>query len=118
MQEILFKAKSLNNQWVEGYFIKDVRRAYILTRDKWEQVEIKPQTVCFYTGRNDANGKRIFSNDICQYLSEEYDGSIHTDECSIFWNEELATFDYVGSHGDGIGDTSDLVVVGNIFDKE
>ena len=79
MREILFKAKRLDNEWVEGYYQKrfdlDGSEQHLIFWSKsytvWEYAEIDPDTICQYTGLVDKNGQKIWENDICEMV---YDG--------------------------------------------
>ena len=73
MREILFKAKRIDNgEWAEGYYVKKYdllgnEEHLIFHADSykvWEYVEVDPETLCWFTGRCDKNGNRIWENDI------------------------------------------------------
>lgn len=72
--EILHKAKRKDNgEWVEGYYHKRYgvygeldcifwSKAY----NYWECIEVDPETVCAYTGKNDISSNTDRSHDcIC-----------------------------------------------------
>lgn len=82
MREILFKAKRIDDcKRVEGYYQKRYgllgnEEHLIFHADShtaWEYSEIDPETLCWFTGLCDKNGKRIWENDIlmCHGNSED-----------------------------------------------
>ena len=89
MREILFKAKTLDGDWVEG----DYRRSpiklsklfydsatHIIETEDHGTCEIDRKTLCQYTGLKDKNGDKIFEGDILTdrdgvYNVEWYSGS-------------------------------------------
>lgn len=80
MREILSKAKRIDNgEWIEGSLINldiDSGHCYIVPPYKKastlpinflitsRMVLVDPETICWFTGRCDKNGKRIWENDI------------------------------------------------------
>lgn len=66
MREILFKGKT-NNSWVQGLLAYKNGKWYISNQFGLPfTYEIKPETICQYTGATDKNGNKIWENDIIQ----------------------------------------------------
>lgn len=134
MREILFKAKRLNGEWVEGYYVKGKDEAgetehYIANaKNKWVKLLlIAPETLCQYTGTNDRNGNKIWENDIVQdEKHEEYVGVVQYGKYAKCDCDQHETF--VGFYTDwkwesdllrkDLGFWEDKVkVIGNVFDN-
>lgn len=81
MMEILHKAKrKYTGEWVEGYYIKTKESSYILTeiilgefKEKFQDwVEVDPETVCAYTGKDGEKGKKIWEHDVVSISTYDY----------------------------------------------
>lgn len=79
-REILFKAKRIDNEeWLEGFVYKsygcrngnrhDVYFIHVYEED--EHYEVDRSTVCSDTGVTDKNGKKIWKNDIVDFLGNK-----------------------------------------------
>lgn len=135
MREILFKAKERHShKWVEGYYVKRGNMTFIYpaipevvsrslakeirpnhsvksTQKKIKEVFlVDPETVCQYTGLTDKNGAKIFEGD---KLSDKYGD---TGVVKFGWSYGACGF-FCEGVVDDITD-NDLLVIGNIYDKE
>lgn len=124
MREILFKAKRLDNgEWVHGYIVRHPSAVQIGESSPWYIhvppvdpddnggiFNIDPETVCQYTGLTDENGVRIFEGD---KLADKYGD---TGVVKFGWSYGTYGF-FCEGVVDDITD-NDLLVIGNIYDKE
>lgn len=124
-REILFKAKTKKtSDWVKGYYVfaaetlgKDnihvMFDGYGLNRE----VEIKPETLCQYTGITDKNGKKIFEGDRIRFETFEKE----TIERVVFWDDEYSRFSVFLNEKIAVGVnrhlSRDIEVIGNIHDN-
>lgn len=124
MREILFKAKRLDNgEWVHGYIVRHPSAVQIGESSSW-YIHVPPvdpddnggvfnvdsDTVCQYTGLTDKNGAKIFEGD---KLSDKYGD---TGVVKFGWSYGACGF-FCEGVVDDITD-NDLLVIGNIYDKE
>lgn len=124
MREILFKAKRLDNgEWVQGYIMRHPSAVQIGESSPWYihvppidpddsggVFNVDPDTVCQYTGLTDKNGAKIFEGD---KLSDKYGD---TGVVKFGWSYGACGF-FCEGVVDDITD-NDLLVIGNIYDKE
>lgn len=124
MREILFKAKRLDNgEWVQGYIVRHPSAVQIGESSPWYihvppidpddsggVFNVNPETVCQYTGLTDKNGAKIFEGD---KLSDKYGD---TGVVKFGWSYGACGF-FCEGVVDDITD-NDLLVIGNIYDKE
>ena len=119
---IKFKAKRIDNgEWVEGDLLTDGKggNRYILPIeancfDEYE--EVKPKTVCQYTGLKDKNGKEVFEGDnifinrIGDYPVNQHHHVIYNSDFATFATNIDRTFDWMRYEGK-------FEITGNIHDK-
>ena len=121
MREILFKAKTINGNWVNGLLANKNDKWYISNKAGSPfAYDVRPETICQFTGLCDKNGKKIWENDILMaHLDESYpeDATYETVE----WNAA----GWVGHEAGSTDreyldefDTEHFEVVGNIFDNK
>lgn len=121
MREILFKAKTISGNWVNGLLANKNDKWYISNKaGNPFAYEIRPETICQFTGLCDKNGKRIWENDILMaHLDESYpeDTTYETVEWGVAgWvthEANSADRQYLDEF-----DLEHFEVVGNIFDNK
>lgn len=122
-REILFKGKiKETNDWIYGNLVTELStgRTFICDLDYFTEdtklsdvlLEVIPETICEYTGKNDNNGKKIFENDI---IEEGCNGFIS----SVIYDNDIGTYKLKDLGNYYIKDASiEWEVIGNIFDEE
>lgn len=89
MREILFRGRGIDNgKWLEGYYAVIGKRQVIIAQPEMyydeegkeccgnEIKDVKPETVCQYTGLTDENGIKIFEGDIVKAVYDDYVGVV------------------------------------------
>lgn len=128
MRNILFKAKTEEGKWLEGYLHKidgkgkGYRAFAIQVQDidtamcRPHSHEVIPETIGQFTGLTDKNGKKIFEGDIIKlYLRDDVftigDIRYSGEDCRFkFWED----FEYPY----GFDITTPFEVIGNIHDQD
>lgn len=87
----LFRGKKIRGDWVQGLLANTDDKWYISNKaGRPFAFEIRPETICQYTGLKDKAGNIIWENDIVN-------GSIKRGaafyRCLVLWNECKARFD-------------------------
>ena len=128
MRENLFKAKTVSGNWVNGLLANIGDKWYISNKaGRPFAYEVRPETICQFTGLCDRNGNKIWENDIIKYHFGEIYAPIKYgcyQNCFDAQKTEHLGF-YVDWTGDkclrkDLGYWIDMVYampVGNIFDN-
>lgn len=124
MREILFKAKTINGNWVNGLLANKDDKWYISNKAGVPfAYDVRPETICQFTGLTDKNGKKIWENDILKTWDDQY-----AQVKFGLYNTGFASGDYnQGFHAAFSGDSyyrhelgywcKESYVRGNIFDN-
>ena len=124
MREILFKAKTISGNWVNGLLSNKDDKWYISNKAGMPfAYDVRPETICQFTGLTDKNGKKIWENDILKTWDDQYAqvkfGLYNTGFASGDYNQGFyAAFpkDYYYRHELGYW-FKESYVIGNIFDN-
>lgn len=134
MRNIIFKAKTLQGEWVEGYYAKLKwcnNIIHVVIPDKaeidsgnslLETYEINPETICQYTGKSDEDGKKIFEGDIVGFIDLYSTESGYSESSclgEVIWSKEECCF-YVTNRlsAESWEVLDECKVVGNVFDNK
>lgn len=91
MYGVLAKAKKISDgSWIEGYYVYQFNQHQIYLLDGpengFEYYFIDENTLCFWTGRTDVNGCKVWSNDVVEDLDIEEVGIVkYSTENSCFY---------------------------------
>lgn len=126
MREFLFKAKRCDtSEWVEGYLSGpfgiykgyEISDIHDVTGIK---VDVKPYSICQFTGLYDRNKKRIYENDIVRHYNDLNDKDKFTVGV-IVWSSEKCEFRRTTQNREEktckIANYCDYEVIGNTFDN-
>jgi len=129
MQEILFKAKRVDNgKWAEGYYrewedlYRNIISEIMVNTDEhgnFVSYKVIPETVSQFTGLTDKNGIKVFENDI---FKEKEDETYKINNHVVYWNKETGQWcqrcNCKYTSGSSLWLSSKRCeVIGNIFDN-
>lgn len=131
MREYLFKAQDYDGKWVEGHYYSQVYHKNTIEEEwyhfikpigseSWENIRIKPNTLCQYTGLLDVNGNRIWENDICDRKEQfpeivrYHEGDWTLDYSYAYQKEYGFNFCNLGFY---VCERGGVEVIGNVFDN-
>lgn len=90
MDEYLFKAFKKGGLSVEGSLVR-TSKGYEIIDLEGIHYEIRPETICQYTGKNDRKGKKIFSDDIVRFFGEGDFASLFEDFV-VKWDDDKCRY--------------------------
>ena len=124
MREIKFKAKTCNGEWVEGLLAHKDDKWYISNKAGMPfAFEVRPETICQYTGLTDKNGNKIWENDIVDIREHSItvNGLYKVIYCeknhcyALKRSDDFHNNFFTFSELNGFNESSE--VIGNIFDN-
>ena len=125
MREILFKAKTISGNWVNGLLANKDDKWYISNKAGMPfAYDVRPETICQFTGLYDKNGKKIWENDILKTWDDQYAqvkfGLYNTGFASGDYNQGFyAAFSEDSYYRHELGYwRKESYVIGNIFDNK
>ena len=125
MREILFKAKTISGNWVNGLLANKDDKWYISNKAGMPfAYDVRPETLCQFTGLCDKNGKKIWENDILKTWDDQYAqvkfGLYNTGFASGDYNQGFyAAFPKDSYYRHELGYwCKKSYVIGNIFDNK
>lgn len=142
MREIFFKAKTISGNWVNGLLANKDDKWYISNKAGMPfAYDVRPETICQFTGLCDKNGKRIWENDIlmCHGNSEDLVKTVfgefgvrnietgHIVDKVVGWHYEIIQTDAISRCEPFCYsmpltkyyiDRCEMEVIGNIFDNK
>lgn len=125
MREILFKAKTINGNWVNGLLANKDDKWYISNKAGMPfAYDVRPETICQFTGLCDKNGNRIWDNDIVNTnsnLRAQIKFGLYSNSFSTRKHNQGFYMDFMDKeyyrHELGYW-AGKSVVIGNIFDNK
>lgn len=116
-REILFKGKHIHalpeNRWMEGKWVEGLLSDDDYINDRSYEFMIDPDTVCQYTGLDDAIGHKIWENDIVK--NGDYIGVVeYEDGCFLI---KRSNAEYIRRDIAYWARRRNTRIVGNVFDN-
>lgn len=131
-REIEFRGKDKDNEWVYGYYHKEISTSLALQEYGINEmtthyihtiinhisfkVNVKSETISQYTGLKDKNGIKVYEGDIVMF---DYEWTKSNEKGVVTWNKDNASFQIRGHiPSSSMKHLNQMKVIGNIYENE
>ncbi len=119
MREILFRGKTIDDNWYYGVPLIFAEDYVCMTAPHTYNKAVIPETVGQYTGLTDKNGKKIFEGDICKNTKTGEVVSVrwHGTMAGYVWSKRKENNQHLFDFGELFRACDKYEIIGNIHDN-